>query len=119
MNKVFFNITIDFINDIKLFCGIKNSRKDSDDVYEYVSLLVYKDGIAIPLAETKTIIEPSKNDNWTLYLSNEETAEIKLLGMKAQISRDSIGNVFASISSPDFNSSFRINGMKATDEVPF
>ena len=119
MNKVFFNITMDVANEIKLFFGIMDSKKDSDEVFQYVSLVVYKDDIRKPLAETRIIIEPANNDNWTLYLSSEETAEIKFLGLTAQITRDFVGNVFASIVSTDFNSSFRINGMKATNEVPF
>lgn len=117
MNKVFFNIVVDVLNDIRLAFGIKNPT-DSNEVYQYVSLIVYKDNVENPLAETRIIIEPV-NDRWTLYLSSEETVEIKLLGMTAQITRDFVGNVFASIVSSDFNSSFRINGMKATNEVPF
>lgn len=117
MNKVFFNIVVDVLNDIRLAFGIKNPT-DSNEVYQYVSLIVYKDNVENPLAETRIIIEPV-NDRWTLYLSSEETAEIKLLGLTALITRDFVGNVFASIVSTDFNSSFRINGMKATNEVPF
>ena len=59
------------------------------------------------------------SERWTLYLSSDETAEINLLGMSAKITRDFTGNVFATIQSPDFNSSFLVKEMIATNDVPF
>ena len=118
MKKVFFNIVVDVLNDIKLAFGMKDPKEDSDDVYQYVSLIAYQNDIEKPLAETSLIIEPV-DDKWTLYLCNNEIAEINLLGMSAKITRDFVGNVFASVLSPDFNSSFLIKEMIATDDVPF
>ena len=118
MKKVFFNIVVDVLNDIKLAFGMKDPEEDSDDVFQYVSLIAYQNDIEKPLAETSLIIEPV-DDKWTLYLSNNEIAEINLLGMSAKITRDFVGNVFATVKSPDFNSSFVVNDIFATNDVPF
>ena len=119
MKKVFFDIIVDVINDIKLVFGVKEENEDPDRVLQDVSLVAYKNDISNPLAETNIIIEPSEDEKWTLYLPNDEIAEIKLLGMTAQITRDLTGNVFTTIKSPDFDASFLVKDMTATDDVPF
>ena len=119
MKKVFYDIIVDVTNDIKLVFGVKEQDEDSDRVLQEVSLIAYKNDITNPLAETNIIIEPSEDERWTLYLPNDEMAEIKLLGMTAQITRDLAGNVFATIKSPDFDASFLVKDMTATDDVPF
>ena len=50
MKKVFFDIIVDVINDIKLVFGVKEENEDPDRVLQDVSLVAYKNDISNPLA---------------------------------------------------------------------
>ena len=116
--SMIFNIVIQTIHNIKLALYVKELDPDSNCSLQDAVLAVYKDNIDEPIAYT-TLIVAKASDRWTLYLSSDEMAEINLLGMSAKITRDFTGNVFATIQSPDFNSSFLVKEMIATNDVPF
>ena len=116
--SMIYNIVIQTIHNIKLALYVKEPDPDSNCSLQDAVLAVYKDNINEPIAYTTMMVEQA-SERWTLYLSSDETAEINLLGMSAKITRDFVGNVFATIKSPDFDSSFLVKEMVATDDVPF
>ena len=115
--KTFVDIVIDHINDIRVSL-IELHETNPKSSLRHLALVIYK-ADPINIIGKEKILADKQDGGWTLFMDQDSQVDVSLLGTTARIFRDAEGSVFLELSTSDYEATFRLKGISATEDLPF
>ena len=117
MAKTFIDIIVDHLNDIRVSL-IELHETNPKSSLRHLALVIYK-ADPITIIGKEKILADKQFGGWTLYMDQDADISLSLLDTTVAIVRDDKGNVFLKLCSADFDATFTIKNITATDDLPF
>lgn len=114
--KTFIDIVIDHLNDIRVSLVEVPESKPKTSLRKIALVIYMVDPLNIIAKEE--ILADKLKDGWLLFMDQNSSVSVSLLGVTAMIVRDE-ENVVLKLASSDYDSTFKLKGVSATDDLPF
>ena len=115
--KTFIDIVIDHLNDIRVsLCEVPESKPKTR--LRNLALVIYGADPTNIIVKEKIMVE-KKDGIWTMYMEQGADIYVGLLETTARIFRNEDGTVYLELNTADYNATFKLKGIIATDDLPF
>ena len=115
--KTFVDIVIDHITDIRVSL-IEIHETNPKSSLRHLALVIYKTD-PINIIANEKVFADKREGGWTLFMDQDSQVDVSLLGTTARIFRDAGGSVFLELSTSDYEATFKLKGISATEDLPF
>ena len=115
--KTFVDIVIDHLNDIRVsLIEIPESKPKTR--LRHLALVIYGADPTNIIVKEKIMVE-NKDGIWTMYMEQGADVYVSLLETIARLFRNEEGEVYLELNTADYNATFKIKGIIATEDLPF